>query len=105
MTCTTFVTDSDFRDKVGIPCIDEWLQDAQKVLGKRIGITSAKFRTRRFFGREIFLYSALIDIGHGQAQIINFAPRDGSSWSINTLVPAQEVAAWLMGIVTGGSKP
>lgn len=111
MPCTTFVSDIEFLKTTGVASIDEWLPAAQTALGKRIAIQSAPFRTRRWFGRVVTLYSVLVDLGYGEAQIVNFAPRDGSDRSINHYVPEQEIAAWLMGLSSAqtaalaGDKP
>lgn len=105
MTCTTFVSESDFLNKPDHPAIAEWHSPAEKALGRRIAIARRELTGRRVFFKRpppAVFYIAMIDLGNGQAQIVNFAPRDGSSWSINHYVPAQEIAAWLMGIVAGG---
>lgn len=100
MPCTTFVSDSDFQQP-DHPAIAEWIHEASKRLGCRIGIARADaLRGRWPFRKRERLYGVLLDLGHGQAQVINFAPREGSDWSINQYVPAQEVAAYLMGIAT-----
>lgn len=104
MTATTFVSESDFIAPDD-PHIREFLSEAERVLGKRIAVRlSRDWSARRWWQRERpKLYYVMVDLGNGQAQIINFAPRDGSSWSINHNVPAQEVAAWLMGICTAAT--
>lgn len=104
MPCSTFVNDATYIVVPNVAGLQEWIPLASKAIGKRIAVESHDFVTRSLFKlrrKKITLYSLLIDIGYGEAQIINFAPRDGSDWSINHYVPAQEVAAWAMGVVAG----
>ena len=101
MSITTFVTEADFITPDN-DAIREWLVQAENALGKKIAVKRARV-TNSWWRRKWSTpsYTVMIYLGAGQAQIVNFSPRDVSTWSINTSVPAQEVAAWLMGIVAG----
>lgn len=101
---TTFVNDADFVTSE-VPCIREWHVAAEEALGVKIAVQESRRRGRWWQKQAPPVYCVLLDVyggsGARQAQMINFAPRDGSEWSINTYVPAQEVAAWMMGVITG----
>lgn len=103
MPITTFVTDAEYSVS-SHPVINVWLADAEKALGKRIAIYEiSRWHGHWWWKKGMRLFSAMVEVGNGDAQVINFAPREDSEWSINSYVPAQEVAAWLMGICTGAS--
>lgn len=106
MPVTTYVNEDFWSRDQEDKRISEFLREAEAALGKRIAAEGrdTTVGTWPWFRRTWRVYQVLLDIGGGQAQVVNFAPRDDSDWSINTAVPATEVAAYLMGLATAKNR-
>lgn len=83
------------------PHVIEWLENARKFTGQKIVVHEYRFDFKRWFRKQTnYRYSIYWPVGNGiEHQVINFM-RDGTDWSINTLIPAEMAVAYLMGICT-----
>ena len=103
MPVTTFVDENAWYNIPNVSDLRTWIPLVIRVLGKRVSVEEREFVKRSWFGVKSYkMYTVLIELGDGEAQILNFAPRNNSKCSINHYVTSQEVAAWAMGVVAGG---
>lgn len=82
--------------------LNELLADVRKTTGKDWRVAEHEFERTYWFRKSevVFRYELLVHICAGEFQCINFH-RDGTTWSINTTVPAELVIAFLFGILAG----
>ena len=102
MAICTYRSDWDPEPVISDKEVAEWLARARRVCGKRVIIEETVIESRSWFRTRVRrLYQVLWPVFGCEYQILNFYPGQGSVSSINTMVPAETVCAWLMGVCVG----
>lgn len=103
MCCCVYLSDS-VQQPLSNKHVTEWLEKAIAVTGKKWLVRERKITVRRWFRREdvIYRYELFCPISFPEYQAINFY-RDNTDWSINHVVTAELIVAYLIGVVAGKS--